>query len=98
MKDKMVSKGFWYLTFFQFFYIAILIWLSYVALENKTVLSVIRFIQELITIPVILSVFFCVIYFGWKLFRMKYSKQILLIFAINLLTVGVMIIFTFIQM
>lgn len=88
---------FWYLTFFQLFYISVLILLSYSNLKNELLLSISRVITELLTIPVVAGVFFCIIYFGLKLFKSKSDKEVGIIFFINLFIAGLMIFFTILQ-
>jgi len=97
MKNNMISNGYYYLSFFQLFYITTLILLSYSNLENETIKSVIGIVGEIITIPVVVGVVFCLIYFGMKLFKRPLSKQYLLIFCTNALTAGLMVCFTILQ-
>ena len=92
-----IHRFFWYLTFFQLFYISALILLSYAHLQNKVFITISGVIVELLTIPVVAGVLFCIIYFGLKLFKTNFSKELALIFTINLSIAGIMILFTILQ-
>jgi len=96
MKDK-IHTFFWYLSFFQLFYIVILILLSYNYLQNESLVAIVRVITELITIPVVLGVLFCSIYFGVKWFQARSGKQYALIFSINAIAAAIMVLFTILQ-
>lgn len=96
MKDQ-VHKFYWYLSVFQLFYIAILVLLSYTNPQNEFLIAMMRVITELITVPVVLSVLFCCVFFGVKLFQARSGKQFGLIFSLNALAAGIMILFTILQ-
>ena len=96
MKDQ-VHKFYWYTTFFQLFYIVVLILLSYNLLQNESLIAILRVITELITIPVVCGVLLCMVYFGFKLFQTRSGKQYGLIFSLNALTAGIMVLFTILQ-
>jgi hypothetical protein len=98
MKDQKLSKWFWYISMFQLLYIALLILLSYMALQNETLIFISRFVGELITIPVVLGVLFCLVYFGLKLLKEQQRSQYALIFSVNLFTAALMVYFTFLQL
>ena len=83
---------------FQLLYIALLILLSYMALRNETLIFISGFVGELITIPVVLGMVFCLVYFGLKLLNEQQRRQYALIFSVNLFTAALIVGFTVLQM
>lgn len=98
MKDQSTNKWFLYMSVFQLLYIALLILLSYMVIQNETLIFILTFVGELITIPVVLGVLFCLVYFGLKLLNEQQRRQYALIFSVNLFTAALMVCFTFLQM
>gem|GEM_PF-4347509 len=97
MKENAIRKVFWYLSFIQLIYIIFIILLSYIDLENKIIINIIRIIGEFITLPIIFTLVICIVYFGLKVIKTKQNHQYILLFSINAFSAALLIYFIIIQ-
>lgn len=75
-----------YASFFSFIYFIYLVYISYYPPVNKGIIQIVRFVGELLTIPLLLFLIFSFFYSLIKLFKKQQTKIFATIFIINLFT------------
>lgn len=86
------EKSFLVASIFSFCYFVFLVWMSYHPLNNETMIDIVRFFGELLTIPLILFLLFMFIFSLIKVIKKENNYR--LIFVINLITIVILVLTT----